>query len=86
MFAHNSVTNGYLGPSIYGIARRGLADEIGEAFIVKAVKDLLHVYSILETHRKNPMVAKPQPLYFGHKGNSSKLTEGEVIDFTIKEK
>ena len=45
MFIDDAVTNGYLGPSIYNIAKCFYHDEIGQAFIAKAVKDLLHLYS-----------------------------------------
>lgn len=56
--------------SIYKIAKKIFDDEIGQAYIAKAVKDCLHSYSIIETQKKNPKVAQPQPMYFNYKGNS----------------
>ena len=77
-FLNDPVSNGYLGPNIQSIALKTYSDEIGQAFIAKSVKDLLHLYSQNESHKKNPLVAKPQPNYFGHKGNSSKVNADEV--------
>ena len=55
---------------MYIIAKKTINDEIGKAFIVKAIKDSLHSYSLIETQKKNPKIAQPQPMYFGYKGNS----------------
>lgn len=70
IFTSHAVLNSYTAPLIYNIAKKTIDDEIGQAFITKAVKDCLHTYSILETQKKNPKIAQPQPMYFNHKGNS----------------
>lgn len=86
IFNSHAVLNSYIAPLIYSIAKKTVDDEIGQAFITKAVKDCLHSYSVLETQKKNPKIAQPQPMYFNFKGNSEKLTEEEIDSFKTKEK
>ena len=75
MYIHNPVANAYLAHLIFGIGKKVIDDEIGQAFIKKAVKDGLHAFTARETTKKIPQVGKPQPMYFAVKGNSEKLSE-----------
>ncbi len=86
IFNSHGVLNAYLAPLLFKIVKKTVDDEIGQAFICKAVKDSLHSYSIIETQKKNPKVAQPQPMYFNYKGNSEKLNEDDIDIFKAKEK
>lgn len=70
IFDSQAVQNGYLGNEIYSICKKTIQDEIGQGFLMKSIKDTLHAYSLIETQKKNPKVAQPQPMYFAVKGNS----------------
>ena len=70
MFTYDAVNNYYLAPLIYKIAKKILDDELGQAFIKKIVKDSLSYFNTIESQKKIPQVAKPQPMYFNWKGNS----------------
>lgn len=86
MFSAEAVTNGYMGPNIYRIAVKIHDDDIGRAFISKAVKDLLHTYGQNEKNKKTNAAVKSQPKYFGQSGDPSKLTDEDVNTHSIKEK
>ena len=51
MFINGPLVNLHLGPKIHSISRRVLEDEIGQAFIKKAIKDTLNALSALEISR-----------------------------------
>ena len=85
MFVHDTVANQYLGPMIYTVAKKTLEGEIGQNFIKRMIKEGLNQFSTLESQKKIPQVAKPQPMYFNWKGNSEKLSESEIDLYKIKE-
>ena len=85
-FLHDPVLNDQSAVFIYEIAKKVVDDEIGQAYISKVVKDCLYKYGTHETHKKSPHKLKNQPLYFGHKGNTSKVVPEETINHLIKSK
>ena len=86
MFGHDAVANHYLAPLINTIANKVIKDEVGQAFVKKAVKDGLYYFGQIESQKKIPQVSKPQPMYFNWKGNSEKLNEVETEVYLTKEK